>query len=253
MTKHQRPTDDEPPRWYRGAHIPMRVIRGYARRVAERFRPDKIILFGSYAYGTPHGDSDVDLLVIMPARNEIDQAVRIDRVIDPLFPLDLIVCTPKHVAWRLKEGDGFLREIVTRGKVLYEKADGPVGAEGGVRLHPRPATRPRKRAPYHDQACFHCQQSAEKYLKALLVEQSQPAPRTQVLEDLISLLLPHHASLAPLRRGARFLTRFAVATRYPGKNATRRQTAAALRGAGKVRTAARALLGLRERRPRRKK
>jgi predicted nucleotidyltransferase len=125
----------------------MRVIRRYVRQVAERFHPDKIILFGSYAYGTPHEESDVDILVIMPARNEIDQAVRIDRVIDPLFPLDLLVRTPKNMAWRLQEGDSFLREIVTRGKVLYEKADGPVGAEGGVRLRGRQGNRPRKRAP----------------------------------------------------------------------------------------------------------
>jgi predicted nucleotidyltransferase len=65
-------------RWYRGAEIPIRVIRQYAREVAERFRPDKIILFGSYAQGTPHLDSDVDLLVIMPARNQLDQAVKIE-------------------------------------------------------------------------------------------------------------------------------------------------------------------------------
>src|SRR5436853_5151548 len=110
----------EPPRWYRGAGVPMRVIRRFVRQVAERFQPDKIILFGSYAYGAPHEDSDVDILVVMPARNEIDQAVRIDRVIDPQFPLDLLVCTPTNVAWRLKEGDSFLGEIMARGKVLYE-------------------------------------------------------------------------------------------------------------------------------------
>src|ERR1700751_6002184 len=67
----------EPPRWYRGAGIPMRVIRQFARQVAERFDPDKIILFGSYAYGTPHEDSDVDLLVVMPTRDRHAQAVRI--------------------------------------------------------------------------------------------------------------------------------------------------------------------------------
>src|SRR5439155_7553229 len=109
------------------------VIRRFARQVAERFQPEKIILFGSHAYGEPHADSDVDILVVTPARNEIDQAVRIDRAIDPLFPLDLIVCTPRNMAWRLKEGDSFLREIMTKGKVLYEKADGPMGAQGGVR------------------------------------------------------------------------------------------------------------------------
>src|SRR5437660_57424 len=99
-----------PPRWFRGADVPMSVIRQYARAVAKRFEPEKIILFGSHAYGEPHADSDVDILVVMPAaRNEIDQAIRIHRVADPEFPLDLIVCTPKNVAWRLKEGDSFLR------------------------------------------------------------------------------------------------------------------------------------------------
>jgi predicted nucleotidyltransferase len=53
----------------------MRVIRRYARAIAERFQPDKIILFGSYAYGTPNADSDVDLLMVMPTWNEIGQAV----------------------------------------------------------------------------------------------------------------------------------------------------------------------------------
>lgn len=48
----------------------MRVIRRYTRAIAAEFSPDKIILFGSYAYGTPHEDSDVDILVVMPARNQ---------------------------------------------------------------------------------------------------------------------------------------------------------------------------------------
>lgn len=133
-----------PPRWYRGADVPMAVIRQYAYRVAERFQPEKIILFGSHAYGTPHADTDVDILVVMPARNEINQAVRIDRVVDPMFPLDLIVCTPKNIAWRLKEGDSFLNEIMTKGKVLYEKANGPMGAKGGVRLRRRQENRAGK-------------------------------------------------------------------------------------------------------------
>ena len=115
----------------------MRLIRRFAHQVAERFHPDKIILFGSYAYGTPQADSDVDILVIMPARNQIDQAVRIDRVVDPPFPLDLIVRTPKNMKWRLEEGDTFLREITSKGKVLYEKTDGGVGEEGRDGLQSR--------------------------------------------------------------------------------------------------------------------
>src|SRR6266404_4437352 len=94
MTAKRRTVPQAPTsRWYRGADVPMRLIRRFARQVAEHFHPDKIILFGSHAYGTPHADSDVDILVIMPARNQIDQACRIDNAIDPPFPLDLIVRT----------------------------------------------------------------------------------------------------------------------------------------------------------------
>ena len=71
-TTKQSPFPFPPKRLYRAPDIPMRVIRRYARAIAEEFRPDQIILFGSYAHGTPHEDSDVDLLVVMPARNAID-------------------------------------------------------------------------------------------------------------------------------------------------------------------------------------
>ena len=82
----------------------MATIRRFSRQVAERFSPDKIILFGSHAYGTPHADSDVDILVIMPTRNQLDQAARIGLAIDPPFPLDIQVRTPHTIGWRLAEG-----------------------------------------------------------------------------------------------------------------------------------------------------
>jgi uncharacterized protein len=108
-------------RWLRGTEITLRIIRGFAREIAERFAPDKIILFGSQAYGTPHEDSDVDILVVMPARNQMDQAVRICLALEYNFSLDLIVRTPSNLAWRLAEGDWFLWEITSKGKVLYAK------------------------------------------------------------------------------------------------------------------------------------
>src|SRR3954454_16526497 len=109
MTKKRSPAPEPvPPRWYRGKDIPMPVIRRFARQVAERFGPDKIILFGSYAYGTPHADSDVDVLVIMPARNEFDQAFKIRCEVPTQFPMDLIVLKPRNVKWRLAEGESFL-------------------------------------------------------------------------------------------------------------------------------------------------
>src|SRR5215471_14370499 len=123
VRKQQSPFPFPPKRMYHGANVPMRVIRRYARAIAQEFHPDKIILFGSHAYGTPHEDSDVDLLVIMPARNQLDQAVRIRYRLAAPFPMDLIVRTPKQMKWRLEEGESFLTEIVSRGKVLYEKND----------------------------------------------------------------------------------------------------------------------------------
>jgi predicted nucleotidyltransferase len=123
------------------------VIRRFARQVAERFQPEKIILFGSHAYGTPHADSDVDILVVMPARNQIDQAIRIRREVPAPFPMDLIVRTPANLGWRLAEGESFHTEIVTKGKVLYEKGDSGVGAKGRCRSSRRRTTRRGQRRP----------------------------------------------------------------------------------------------------------
>src|SRR5262249_4105451 len=132
-------------RWEYGELVPRAVIRDYARQIAERFHPDRIILFGSYAYGNPHQDSDVDILVVMPAGDEINQAVRILESTDSSFPLDLIVRTPHNLRWRLREGDWFLREIVDRGTVLYEKAHRRVDSQGRKRLSSR--QKPNRRAP----------------------------------------------------------------------------------------------------------
>jgi predicted nucleotidyltransferase len=138
VTKHTtRDPLPKPTRWYRGADVPMRLIRRFARQVAERFQPDKIILFGSYAYGTPHADSDVDILVVMPCRNQLDQAAKISIDVDPPFPLDIIVRTPYSMKWRLAEGESFLREITSKGKVLYEKNHARMGAESRKRFPAR--------------------------------------------------------------------------------------------------------------------
>src|SRR5262249_43918924 len=132
---------------YWGADIPMRAIRRFASAVAERFDPDKIILFGSYAYGTPNADSDVDILVIMPAYNQGSKARRICSEVPAPFPMDLIVRTPKELSWRLAEGDLFHTEIVSKGKVLYEKGDARVGAKSRKRLPGGEQTRGGKRPP----------------------------------------------------------------------------------------------------------
>lgn len=78
-TQHSLPTRYVQPYRYPSPNIPLSAIRRFARRVAKRFHPEKIILFGSYAYATPQEESDVDILVIMPTRNAIDQSVRISQ------------------------------------------------------------------------------------------------------------------------------------------------------------------------------
>jgi predicted nucleotidyltransferase len=115
-------------------NVPRSAIRRFARRIAERFDPEKIILFGSFAYGRPHAFSDVDLLVVMPAREELTQAARIQLAFEPVFPLDLLVRTPERLQRRLAKGDSFLEEVVRKGIVLYEKPNSGMGPQGGRRL-----------------------------------------------------------------------------------------------------------------------
>ena len=87
--------------------------------------PEKVILFGSYAYGTPSDHSDVDLLVILETdARPADRYLAVSRLIRPRpFPLDILVKTPDEITQALAKGDGFIREIVTQGRVLYARSD----------------------------------------------------------------------------------------------------------------------------------
>ena len=127
MAKKQTTCRYVQPYRYASPNVPVAAIRRFARRIAERFHPDKIILFGSYAYGNPHEESDVDLLVIMRTKDAIEQSIRIKWAFKRLFSLDLIVRTPRQVERGLKDDNWFLREIIEKGKVLYEARDHQVG------------------------------------------------------------------------------------------------------------------------------
>jgi len=103
--------------------ISIMDIQRYARKIAERFHPDRIILFGSHAYGNPTSDSDVDLLVVAEFEGRpVEQAYEICSSVKSPFPLDLLVRRPTDVRRRIELGDFFLREILEKGKVLYERA-----------------------------------------------------------------------------------------------------------------------------------
>ena len=98
-------------------------IMEYAHKVADRFHPDRIILFGSYAEGNASEDSDVDLLVEMNhVSSSLQQALAIRKAVKRTFPLDLVVKSPQEIQQRLRQNDFFMKTIVDHGQVLYERA-----------------------------------------------------------------------------------------------------------------------------------
>jgi predicted nucleotidyltransferase len=112
--------------------INARDIQATCDDIVREFRPQKVILFGSYAAGTVREDSDVDLMVVMaiPESETRSKAVEIRQRIPRRFRYDLLVRTPEEIAYRVAHNDWFLRDIIERGKVLYESSDARVGTEG---------------------------------------------------------------------------------------------------------------------------
>jgi len=103
--------------------IPQKAIDQVVEQIVEKFKPQKIILFGSYARGNPRPESDVDLLVVMDTPlKESKQSLEIHRHLNVMFGLDLIVHTPKRLKERVDMGDWFLRDVLKEGKVLYESS-----------------------------------------------------------------------------------------------------------------------------------
>lgn len=101
--------------------VTLRSIQKIVRQIVEHFRPQKVILFGSYAYGVPTMDSDVDLLVMMDTEEKpIHVAARIAATIDHPFPLDIIVFTPSDWNASLTRKGVFATEVMMKGVVLYE-------------------------------------------------------------------------------------------------------------------------------------
>ncbi len=99
------------------------IIRGISEKLAAEYAPEKVILFGSHAYGDPSASSDIDLLVIKDTPHHfIDRWVEVRRILsDPerKVPIEVLVLTPRELATRLSKGDQFIQEIVEKGRVLY--------------------------------------------------------------------------------------------------------------------------------------
>ena len=103
-------------------------IQQVSDEIARRFHPERIILFGSYAYGTPTEDSDVDLLVVMSSEGrDIKKAIEIRQALRVNFAMDLLVYDPNYLQQRIEWDDWFVREITEKGRVLYEASHAGVG------------------------------------------------------------------------------------------------------------------------------
>ena len=108
-----------------GLKMPVgKSLRRAIREIVEELKPEKIILFGSYAYGVPNPHSDVDLLIVMKTRAALkERSWAVSQLLYPRpFPVDIIVKTPNEIKDALKSNDFFVKEIFTRGKVLYERS-----------------------------------------------------------------------------------------------------------------------------------
>lgn len=100
--------------------IQYQEIKAYAEELVAKFKPEKVVLFGSYATGAANEDSDVDLLVIMPHSGKASrQALAIRQSIRKRFPLDLVVQSPDETQRRMQAGDPFILNALESGRVLY--------------------------------------------------------------------------------------------------------------------------------------
>ena len=97
-------------------------IQRLADQIAQLYKPERIVLFGSHAHGTPHEYSDVDLLIVMPYEGDtLDFRMKMWAEIRPSFSVDFIVRRPDDTARRYAQFDPLIREALDKGKVLYER------------------------------------------------------------------------------------------------------------------------------------
>jgi len=105
--------------------IDAKKINELVAKIATRFNPDKIILFGSYAYGTPNDDSDLDLLIVQDSDLPMQKRgldIRLS-LIGSMIPIDLLIYTRSEFNQEKNNRFSFLNKAIKNSKVLYERAD----------------------------------------------------------------------------------------------------------------------------------
>ncbi|MBI1878820.1 MAG: HEPN domain-containing protein [Chloroflexi bacterium] len=244
--------------------VSLDVIQNVVDHIVQTFDPEKIILFGSYAYGEPKPWSDVDLLVVMETDRPRQKQKEINQSLLPPFSLDILVWTPQEIAQRIPLGDFFLREIVTKGKILYEREKTPLQwseimedpqtgpnsyvlewvqkAEGDFEAASKLLSLQLENLS--DPVCFHCQQCAEKYAKAYLIHNTIEFPWTHDLLELQARCQKQDATFATILPQMGLLNNYSVHIRYPGRFTSLEEAEGASEAMNTIRTFFRSKLGL---------
>jgi HEPN domain-containing protein/predicted nucleotidyltransferase len=262
------------------AQVNFEAIAKIAKRIVERFHPQRVILFGSQARGEAHEGSDIDLCVVMETGSKSPQEIarQIEQAIAPLaltirwhdrpirIPCQVHVFSPEEFEAALLRAGVFVTTMAREGVVLYE-AEGITPLEELLKrqkpwegVGKKPETKEwvtlaegdwmaaqwqsQAPSPVPHVICFLAQQCAEKYLKAFLEEHNISFPRTHNLAELLDLSGGLLSELDPLRTALDELSRHGILPRYPGTTLTPQQVANALRTAEQVRAIIRAKLGL---------
>ena len=266
--------------------VSAKEIQATCNDIIREFAPRQVILFGSYAYGTPTEESDVDLFVVMAGVESggRQQAREMKKRLPERFCLDLHVRSPEEFAYRVSHNDWFLCEILEKGDVLYDTEN--VKAYRRARAVPSPgqlALAEEALVPiwqetgamnpltlewvelaeidyaaiqlflpqlathgFQNKVCFNAQQCIEKYLKAWLQEANLPTPRTHDLNVLLDLIVPSLPAWEAWRADFSAFGAYAVDVRYPSDFPTRADAERAVRICDEVRRTVRAMLKLSE-------
>ena len=249
--------------------ISRKDIQATCDDIVREFSPLQVILFGSYAYGTPTENSDVDLLVVMdiPESETSRQAGEILQRIPRRFSMDLLVRSPEEIAYRVAYNDWFLREITEKGEVLYGSVQPFKYPFKNERTSMNPLTSEwaqkaegdfvsarhfhQGQKSMYDIICFLSQQCIEKYLKAWLQENNVPFTKTHDLERLLGLIVPSIPDWHVWQADFSVFSEDAIDFLYPGKYATAKDASQAIHTCTEVRQAVRAELKLPQNQPER--
>ena len=242
--------------------VKRKDIQATCDDIVREFKPLQVILFGSYAYGTPKEYSDVDLLVVMPVANSEarDQAAKIRHRIPQRFSMDLLVRSPEDIAYRISHNDWFLREVTEKGEVLYESEDFYLKPHKRENTKMNPLTfewieraegdftvakeNQQGNNPVNHVICFLAQQCVEKYLKAWLQENNIHIIRTHNLAQLLDIILPTIPEWRAWKSELSDLSEFAGETRYLAESSSHYDVERSMEICEKVRIAVRTELQL---------